>query len=36
MSADIVEGLHRLGLCAPRDALEALLTHATKSRLAPT
>lgn len=36
MSTDIIDGLHRLGLCAPRDALEALLNHATKSRLAPT
>jgi len=36
MSTDIFDELHRLGLCAPRDALQALLTHATKSRLAPS
>ncbi len=36
MSTDIFDGLQRLGLCAPRDALEALVTHATKSRLAPS
>jgi DNA replication protein DnaC len=36
MSTDIVDGLRRIGLCAPRDALLALLTHATKSRLSPT
>lgn len=36
MSTDLFDDLHRLGLCAPRDALEALLTHAVKSRLAPT
>lgn len=36
MSTDLVDGLHRLGLCTPRDALEALISHATKSRLAPS
>lgn len=35
MSTDIVDGLRRIGLCAARDALHALLTHATKSRLSP-
>jgi hypothetical protein len=32
MSSDIVDLLRRIGLCAPREALLALLTHATKSR----
>ena len=36
MSTDIVDGLRGVGLCAPREALLALLTHATKSRLSPT
>lgn len=36
MSTDIVDALHGIGLCAPRAALLALLTHATKSRLSPT
>jgi hypothetical protein len=35
MSTDIVDALRRIGLCASRDALLALLTHATKSRLSP-
>lgn len=35
MSMDIVDALRRIGLCAPRDAVLALLAHATKSRLAP-
>jgi hypothetical protein len=35
MSSDIVDLLRRIGLCAPREALLALLTHATKSRLSP-
>ena len=35
MSVDIVEALRAIGLCAPRDALLALLTHATKSRQSP-
>jgi hypothetical protein len=33
MSSDIVEGLRRIGLRSSRDALLALMTHATKSRL---
>jgi DNA replication protein DnaC len=36
MSTDIHELLRGIGLCLPRDAVLALLTHATKSRLAPT
>lgn len=36
MTIDIAEGLHAIGLCASREALQALLTHATKSRLSPT
>ena len=36
MSTDLVDGLRGFGLCAPREALEALLSHATKSRLSPT
>lgn len=36
MSSDTTELLRRLGLRAPRDALEALLVHATKSRHSPT
>jgi len=35
MSTDIVDALRRIGLCASREALLALLTHATKSRLSP-
>jgi len=35
MSSDIVDLLRRIGLCAPREALLALLSHATKSRLSP-
>ena len=35
MSSDIVDLLRRIGLCAPHEALLALLTHATKSRLSP-
>jgi DNA replication protein DnaC len=33
---DIPGLLHTIGLRAPRDAIAAFLTHATKSRLAPT
>ena len=36
MSSDTTELLRRLGLRAPRDALEALLVHSTKSRHSPT
>lgn len=36
MSFDIVEALRGLGLCAPREAILSLVTHATKSRLAPS
>jgi DNA replication protein DnaC len=36
MTTEILDHLHGLGLCAPREALHALLTHATKSRLSPT
>ena len=36
MTVDIAEGLHAIGLCASREALQALLAHATKSRLSPT
>ena len=36
MTIDIAENLHAMGLCASRDALQALLAHATKSRLSPT
>lgn len=36
MTIDIAEHLHAMGLCASRDALQALLAHATKSRLSPT
>jgi DNA replication protein DnaC len=35
MTTDIADALRALGLCAPREALEALLAHATKSRLSP-
>ncbi len=34
-SADVITGLHALGLRASRETLDALLTHATKSRLGP-
>ena len=33
MSADIIDRLRSIGLCAGRDALQAFLSHATKSRL---
>jgi DNA replication protein DnaC len=36
MSTDIIDSLRRIGLCAPKEAFLALLTHATKSRLSPT
>jgi len=36
MSNDSIERLRRIGLRAPTDAIEALLTHATKSRHSPT
>jgi DNA replication protein DnaC len=35
MSTNLIDGLRGFGLCAPREALEALLSHATKSRLSP-
>ena len=35
MTTDIADALRALGLCASREALEALLSHATKSRLSP-
>lgn len=35
MMADLLEALCRLGLRLPREALDALLTHAQKSRLSP-
>ncbi len=35
MTTDIADGLRGIGLCASRDALDALLAHATKSRLSP-
>lgn len=35
MSEDILETLQRIGIRAPRDALDALLIHATKSRFSP-
>jgi DNA replication protein DnaC len=35
MSIDIVNALRDIGLCASREAILALVTHATKSRLAP-
>lgn len=35
MSSDIINGLRRIGIRAPRDLLDALLTHATKSRHSP-
>jgi DNA replication protein DnaC len=36
MSNDIVEAFHKIGLRSSRDALVALITHATKSRLGAT
>ena len=36
MTIDIADGLRSIGLCASREALLALLAHATKSRLSPT
>lgn len=35
MSTDLTDLLRRIGLRAPREALEALLNHATKSRASP-
>lgn len=35
MTTDIADALRGLGLCASREALDALLAHATKSRLSP-
>lgn len=35
MSFELAEALRSIGLCAPKDTLEALFSHATKSRLAP-
>ena len=35
MSTDVVDALRGIGLCASREALLALLTHATKGRLSP-
>ena len=35
MSTNIADGLHDIGLCASREAIDALLAHATKSRLSP-
>ncbi len=35
MTVDIAEGLQAIGLCASREALLALVAHATKSRLSP-
>ena len=36
MTTDIADGLRGVGLCAPREAILALIGHATKSRFAPT
>ena len=36
MTIDVADGLRAIGLCASREALLALLAHATKSRLSPT
>ncbi len=36
MTIDIADGLRAIGLCTSREALLALLAHATKSRLSPT
>jgi CMP-2-keto-3-deoxyoctulosonic acid synthetase len=35
MSIDFVDALRGIGLCAPREAILSLVTHATKSRLSP-
>jgi DNA replication protein DnaC len=35
VTLDIADALRGLGLCASREALDALLAHATKSRLSP-
>jgi DNA replication protein DnaC len=35
MTTDIVDDLHGLGLCASREAILALLAHATKTRASP-
>lgn len=35
MTIDIAEAAHAVGLCASREALLALVAHATKSRLSP-
>jgi len=35
MTTDIADGLHGIGLCASREAIDALLAHATKSRMSP-
>jgi DNA replication protein DnaC len=35
MTIDIADGLRGIGVCASREALLALLAHATKSRLSP-
>jgi DNA replication protein DnaC len=35
MTTDIADGLRGIGLCASREALHALLGHATKSRMSP-
>jgi DNA replication protein DnaC len=35
MTTDIPDALRGIGLCAPREAIVALLAHATKSRLSP-
>ena len=35
MTIDIADRLRAIGLCASREALLALLAHATKSRLSP-
>lgn len=36
MTIDIADALRSIGLCASREAILALLAHATKSRLSPT
>ena len=35
MTTDIADGLRSIGLCASREALLALVAHATKSRMSP-
>ena len=35
MTADLADGLRSIGVCASREALLALLAHATKGRLSP-